>query len=325
MNEIEPTVVFAWYGMASSFHGDSGVERFKKGYRRILKSAKSAGARRVVLLTPIPHETQPDAASRAQRHNRKLAAYVDAIRSLAKRRGHPLVDLFAAFEKEAASPAGRPITQHGVQPTRSGYRRIVDQIEATLGLAGSPWRVTVHADGTAEATATTVDRLEVASSRVRFRATDRWLPVEPGGGRKRAARRLTVRGLTPGDYTLRIGETSVRTASAEAWAEGVALEKGPSHARAERLRRAVVRKHRLLQYQRRPLNTEYIYGRRAGRAERLGYPSVRWENTREEAHTDLSAELARFGKLAEKRAEKAATLADPRPRPYELTPADAGG
>ena len=79
IEETKPTVVFAAYGMASSFDGEAGLARFKADYGRLLDViARVSPGARLVLLSPIRHEKLgapwPDGAA----HNAQLAAYARA-------------------------------------------------------------------------------------------------------------------------------------------------------------------------------------------------------------------------------------------------------
>jgi hypothetical protein len=71
---------------------------------------------------------------------------------------------------------------------------------------------------------------------------------------------LRVRGLPPGDYTLRIDGQDIVTAPAATWEAAVRLERGPEHAQAERLRLAIVAKNRLYFHRWRPQNETYLFG-----------------------------------------------------------------
>ncbi len=145
IEETKPTVVFAAYGMASSFDGEAGLARFKADYGRLLDviTRVSPGAR-LVLLSPIRHENLgapwPDGAA----HNARLAAYARAVGEIAAARGARHVPLFELTRE--SSTGGAPLTTNGIQPSGPGYRRLAGRIEENLFGAPGPWRTSTQTE-----------------------------------------------------------------------------------------------------------------------------------------------------------------------------------
>lgn len=121
LSELRPTVVICQYGAAESWAGPSGIPAFVEGYRSLLSMiSEAAGQPRLILVSPLPVESLPPPAPRLDRQNENLAAYRDAIRSLAAERGLAFVD---AFEK-VSTLQGEPLTENGVHLGEDGYRRL---------------------------------------------------------------------------------------------------------------------------------------------------------------------------------------------------------
>jgi len=146
IGELKPTVAFIGYGMAASFAGEAGVERFKADYRRLLDTlAEAVPDVRLVLLSPIPHEALgapwPDPAAR----NRTLSVYAAAIAELAAERRAGFVPLFSRLQ--GAGPGAR-LTDNGIHLSADGYRRVAEEIEDSLfgPSPGSAWRSSVHTE-----------------------------------------------------------------------------------------------------------------------------------------------------------------------------------
>jgi len=146
LEDAKPTVVFAAYGMASSFDGPAGLAKFTPSYTRLLDTVERvAPGARVVLVSPLRHENLgapwPDPAA----HNAQLAAYAKVVAELAaeRRTGHiPL------FETLAARPPAAPLTHNGIQPTPEGYRALAETFEQALfGIApAGAWRTSPQAE-----------------------------------------------------------------------------------------------------------------------------------------------------------------------------------
>jgi len=115
----KPTVIFICYGTNESFEGEAGLEKFTKGYEKLLDELKPTKAR-IVLMTPIPFMKSPPFLTDAKEHNRRLALYVSTIEKLALQNKLPTVDLFRVLlEGDNSSPLS---TDNGVHLTAEGYR-----------------------------------------------------------------------------------------------------------------------------------------------------------------------------------------------------------
>ena len=131
---LKPTVVFIGYGMGESFDGEAGLPNFRSGLERMLDMLKPVGARETVLIGPIQHENLGPPLPDPAEHNKWLRAYADAMKDVAKGRGHRFVDLFDLTQPRTDSP---PLTDNGIHLNGRGYWSAARAIETQLGLRPS--------------------------------------------------------------------------------------------------------------------------------------------------------------------------------------------
>jgi len=164
VRQVQPTVVVLGYGMASSFDGEAGLEKFTADYNKLIDGILALNKEaRFILLSPIRHEKlppplpDPDFASfapsrdknggprrgevgeagKGMSHNEMLASYTKAIQGLAEKRGLPFVNLFSSFEQRI--PAGAqaefmpPWTDNGIHLNALGYRKVALDVGRSLG------------------------------------------------------------------------------------------------------------------------------------------------------------------------------------------------
>jgi lysophospholipase L1-like esterase len=92
VRKVEPTVVFLAFGANESWEGEKGLDRFIRGYDRLLDDLKALNPREVVLMAPLPQENLGPPFPDPAEHNLEVARYAAAIRSLAARRGLRFVE-----------------------------------------------------------------------------------------------------------------------------------------------------------------------------------------------------------------------------------------
>jgi lysophospholipase L1-like esterase len=130
--ELKPTVIFVSYGTNESFEGKEGLPKFEKGLEKLLDALKPANAR-VVLFTPVPVEKAPGLPDPKPR-NEALALYGEAIKSVAGKRGLPVADLFADFQKHEVNGQ---LTENGLHYTEAGYRALARRFVAQVSPGAS--------------------------------------------------------------------------------------------------------------------------------------------------------------------------------------------
>ncbi len=142
----KPTVVFVGYGMAASFDGEAGREKFKTDYQRLLDAIdKVSPGARVVLMGTVRHENLGTPWADPAKHNAELERTSAVVREIATQRAatyFPLYDALRAPMERAAGAAGGKLTDNGIHLNGAGYRAAAEALEDTLFGAGKPgaWR-----------------------------------------------------------------------------------------------------------------------------------------------------------------------------------------
>jgi lysophospholipase L1-like esterase len=284
IQHLQPTVVFVAYGMNESFAGQSGVADFQKNLDHLLDML-SANKARLVLISPIAHQTMPPPMADPSAHNRDLEAYAKILETTATKRGSLFIDLFHGADFS---------TTDGIHLTADGYRRAADKIEAALGVDTAAPSAAISSDlnQVGKPTGLILGDIKKSNGGVRFTATDQALPD--------SAAILHVAGLTDGQYELRAGDVVVASGSAADWAKGVSLINAPSLEQRSKLEAMIIRKNFDFFNYWRPQNDTYILGYR------------RHEQGRN------APEIAAFEKLAQDADPQIASLRAPMPVQYEL-------
>ncbi|HVE38501.1 MAG TPA: SGNH/GDSL hydrolase family protein [Planctomycetota bacterium] len=240
--DLKPSVIFVAYGFSESYAGPGGIPAFIQQLDKMLDMLSRTQAR-IILLSPIRHEDLgrpfPDPAE----HNSNLQLTCDAIAKVAGRRNYDYVNLF-----DLAGSKEQPLTENGIHLNDRGYRAAAWTIERSLGLAPLSWEVTLEGKDKALSAGTAL----AGADGTRFVATDTTLPA---GGRT-----LRASWLPAGRHALRIDGAVVATASAEEWAKGVVISRGPEFEQLEKLRRLIEEKNRHYYHYWRPQNDTYIFG-----------------------------------------------------------------
>ncbi len=296
--EARPDVLFIGYGSNVAFGGAAGFERFGSGLERLLDALESVGPR-VVLLSPPPRESRGDGWPDPSPQNRWLERVAELLSEIAEERGHLYVDVFGELRrKQGASEGERErLTDNGIHLNELGYRALASVVSSSLQLPGERWSLEISRErGVETSSGCGISAFRESEFGLRFQVLDHRLPSLARG----AMRRFRLVGLLPGSYALDIGGRRIARGSADAWAEGISIERGADLDRVEELRRAIVRKNRLFFYLFRPQNEAYIYlFRRHERGHHEG-------------------EQAQFASLVREREDEISSLRRPRPRFWEI-------
>jgi len=150
ITDAKPTVIFVGYGMANSFDGPAGEQKFAADYTRLLDTlAKLAPTARLVLLSPAPHATVGAEPANAA-HQATLARLSTTISEIAATRHLLFFSLFDALTPRAQGAAA--LTDNGIHLNAAGYRAAADALEDFLfgaeraaGPAGA-WRTSPAAE-----------------------------------------------------------------------------------------------------------------------------------------------------------------------------------
>ena len=274
LHEQKPNVIIACYGMMESFDGPEGLSKFESDLNSFLKlhqgmDYSGAGNPRLILVSPIAHEKLegdfPDPAP----HNQNLKLYTESMRKIAAALNLPFVDLYNPTLALMADPSAPKLTINGIHLNEYGNWVVAQMMLEQLGYAATQRIEIDAAQGTVSAAGMKAGAVQKSPERVTFTLTADVLPVPPPPSEVRipaAAAKyestIVIKGLSPGAYQLTIDGQKTALADAAAWGKGIPVAAGPGSASADQLRQLVDDKnwHFFMRY--RPLNGEYVYGRR---------------------------------------------------------------
>ena len=185
-----PTVLLLCFGFNESFRGQAGLKDFRRDLARFVKDLRQGGqpgqqaadkklSRRLVLVSPIAHESiSPLAVEPAQR-NLQLKLYSDAIGEVAAEAGVHFVDLFSATRPLAQSGSSR-LTFNGVHLTEYGNWLVARFLASSIGVSEPAWEVKLDRDsGRITARGTRVVDVRGDGKRLSFATSDNRLPLPP--------------------------------------------------------------------------------------------------------------------------------------------------
>jgi lysophospholipase L1-like esterase len=245
---------------------------YMKGLQGIADQAKAAGVR-VAWVTPQPIEYKP--GTKGESYNMTLEKFAEGVQEIAKKNGGLFVDQFHPYwqvirKARDAGEKGRITAGDAVHPGPPGqslmaasilkglhFPRLVSRVEITLTATGLP---EVRAEnckvsevggkgGAGGGVPTSVEFTRLDGALPFFpekaRSILKWAPLL----REMNHYELRVKGLKPGRYEIRLGDTKVAEHSAEELAKGVnlahgALEAGPVAEQVRKVWKAVVEKNR---------------------------------------------------------------------------------
>jgi lysophospholipase L1-like esterase len=244
----KPTVIFLAYGMNESFDGAKGLADFLQDYDNLIKALAPLKAR-LVIVSPSYHENLGRPFPDPSEHNQHLREYTKALRQFAEKRQVAFVDLFHPLESAKKANGKLGLTTNGILLTPAGYANAAMAAEEQLGF--KPYRWEVALDRTGKVTrnvGTKIASITARGNTIRFQATDAMLPVSGD------VYRLQIGELPPGDYVLTIDGQEIAIVAAAEWNRGVAIDRGPMFADAEKLREAMVLRNQLFYRRWRPYN-----------------------------------------------------------------------
>jgi lysophospholipase L1-like esterase len=134
----KPSVIIICYGANEAFEGEAGLDKFKKGYEKLLDDLAPAKAR-IVLMSPPPLEDKGRPLPDPAEQNKRLAICRVAIKEIADSRKLQFADFFRTLIKVSEpGEALKDLTDNGMHYTEIGYRRTTKAFARSLGLSGDP-------------------------------------------------------------------------------------------------------------------------------------------------------------------------------------------
>ena len=314
LQAIKPTVAFLGYGMAESFKGGAGLEKFRKDIYTLMDTITAISKPnevRFVIVTPLFHETLPAPLPNPSEHNAKLEMYARALREIAAERKTALIDLFStigAYHMQANVP---PFTDNGIHPSQFGYWQLAYLFERDLGTYPGAARLGIAADGSVRSGSFGVLPQDISKTDISLKFTGQdqvFIPaLRPGAYREvieSPGLLMQVLGLQAGKYTLKIDEEVAAVFRHDEWGQGRHIMHGPLMKQVEELRQTIVKKNELFFHRWRPQNQTYLFGFRK---------YEQGQNARE---------IPMFDPLISEQEEKIFDLTKLKTRQYELAPAE---
>ncbi len=273
-------VIIACFGMGESFDGENGLADFKDNLTALIdthagKKYNGESEVRLILISPIACEDLDELTPSREQRNRDLEAYTAAMREVATDTEVPFVDLFEASRYLMDEPIGPKLTNNGIHLNRFGYwaisHALYDQLTANSRIPiRQTWQLTIDARRMAADTrGVEVSQLAADESGISFHVRERSAPNLPPPTDQPLPPQLefvrdtlVVENLKPGTYRLTVDEKPVATATAQAWATGVAIDSSPAHEEAEAYRAGVNNKNLQFTYSWKALNQVHIVGER---------------------------------------------------------------
>jgi len=301
--DLKPTVIIVGYGTNESFAGKEGLPQFEAGLKTLLDTLDETKAR-IILLAPLKHEKLAPPLPDPAAANANLALYRDAMKKTAEKRGYGFIDMYALLDRDAGFKCASMLTDNGMHLTDFGYWRAVSAIEASLSKP-EKWDIKLDVEGKSSATGVKLSNVKRGPLAFDMEMSRLPLPLAPTNeGRETTLpgdeRTLTLSGLAPGKYTLKIDGKATITATAEQWHKGVALNVGPDFEQVEKLREQIREKNRLYFHRWRPQNETYLFG------------------FRKKEQGRNAVEIPQFDPLIEKSEKEIAKLRVPVSHHYEL-------
>ncbi len=296
LDAVEPDIVFVGFGANDSHAGADGLDAFEKGLANLVQDLQDREAQ-VILVTPLKQEDLGAPLPKPDQQNANRALYAERIRELARERELPVVDVFETLRAESSNT---PLTHNGIHLTDRGYQAAAKVFLKGLGLAGPAWQVSLEGGEAVESSGAMISNIQRNEREVAFNVRSNHLPLGNHDTPAREERWLSVKDLPPGQFALTIDGAEVATGTAEDWAQGVAITRGPDFEQAETLRATIVKKNRLYFYRWRPQNNTYLF------------------LFRKHEQGQNAAEIPRFDPLVEAEEAVIAELAQPETHRYVL-------
>ncbi|QDU61919.1 GDSL-like Lipase/Acylhydrolase [Planctomycetes bacterium Pan216] len=136
-------VILYFFGFNESFAGKKGLPKFTDEITKLVEETKAKdysgkGSPRIVLVSPIAFEETGDPnLPDGKKENANLAAYTEALKSVAEKTGVGFVDLFTPTKK-LFDETDEQLTFNGAHLTDAGYKALAPILDEGLFGTGGP-------------------------------------------------------------------------------------------------------------------------------------------------------------------------------------------
>ena len=271
LTAFKPSVVVLGYGMANSFDGIEGLDKFRADLNLLIDRIVASlpdNPPRFVLLGPIKHENLGGDLPDPDDHNRVLYEYSSVVSEIAAERLAPFVNLYDWLGDGQDARIKRSHTENGIHLSEYGYSRVADAYSTAMGAEPHIWEVGLGPEGVKNSRIAGSQVTDVTNlpNKTIFSVRDSILPYpnrdENGKAYPTAIglRRIGFMNLPPGRHLLKIDGQPTLTHLNSDWSSGMYLTRGPMFEQAETLRKLIVQKNELFFHRFRPENHTYLLG-----------------------------------------------------------------
>jgi hypothetical protein len=131
LRRVHASVIVAQFGQSESLEGKQALPRFIQAYEKLL-DAFAVATQRIILWSPTPFETSQSLVPDLSNRNEDLRSYVEAIRTLARKRGYLFVDLFSNWR--GAEARSSHFTRDGLHLNARGHWLAAREFLKQVGL-----------------------------------------------------------------------------------------------------------------------------------------------------------------------------------------------
>lgn len=271
-------VILLCFGMSQSLDAPLGAQDFGKAMTQLishLRQKKFNGNTppQLVLVAPIAHEYVDSRLGDPNAHNEILKQYVDVLHQISKKEKLPIIDLFGVTSQLMKESASQALTTNGIHLGSYGYWAVSHKIADVLVGEQQPPRLILNAESlqveNEKGSSLKVSGQKKIASGIQFQIQQKQLPLPlpPKGSLIHSSlenrlRHISITHLKPGTYALKVDGKILFQKDHEQFANGFRVPGRPAQQLMSELRATVQRKDNWFFQRYRPVNTEYIFGRR---------------------------------------------------------------
>ena len=159
------TMIFVQFGRMEAFAHSNEIKAFPSTYETLVADLLAITPK-LVLVTPVPFEKPPELLPDASIRNQQLQSISEHIRSIGRKRGLPVIDLYGALKETTER-----FTDDGVQLTPRGQALVAQAFARELNLK-SP-QLSEKSEAWADPNIEKLRRLIITKNRLWF---DYWRP-----------------------------------------------------------------------------------------------------------------------------------------------------
>ncbi len=143
LDRLQADLVFLCFGMNESFRGEEHLEDFRNNLGQLVGSLQQRqfngeSPPRIVLVSPVAHETLPRDLPNGIQHDEHLTRYSEVIAETADKHQARYIDLFTPTTQWVADHPDKKLTLNGIHLTEYGDWVVSRMIVRSLGWSSDP-------------------------------------------------------------------------------------------------------------------------------------------------------------------------------------------